>query len=366
MSIPRLWRRYIYLKTARSSTASQAPFQGQCVVDAETRTFNWPFFYALVDRVGVRVEDISRLQASNTLQRPGSGIQQESCTTSNDSNIVPEEEIVYTGNEDGVPMDGSLYGNGNASFDKEDGYYNMSDDSEDEVFDPDKQHIETLVAISGDSDKYYNTERWLRALLWTLQMYIDGFCGDYTFLYGKPYGPSSEAILSFINDHNGDPFTLHASMSNTPPLLPHQAAMAMLPRHAAHLLPKPLQAIVKDAQQSKKIFLANGDIDINEMLSAIEKVPRSAYTAEEWQRTVEGAPLLLRRARTKGVAVKKIPKPPGPRFESIRPFPVISSTEFEMTSAPPCYAWPSGAFQNTLKLAYKRVNGVRLNKLRPG
>lgn len=382
MTLGRLWRRYRSLKTV-SNGRSGPPFKGHCVVDGEKRTFNWPFFHALIDNVGAPVRSVAE-EWVNRGQAAASALSQKDSRNTgatmqahirfDDSDEELGEKIVYTGNEDGVPMDvtddqlsceqkGIASDQGSADVESDSGgEESVNGESEDGDVDEEKGHIDNIVAISGDSRIFYDTERWFRALLWTLHMYIDGYCSDYTFQYGKPYGPSCEVLSMYITDHNGDPFAIQAPVANTDPLLPHQAAVAMLPRHAAHLLPKPLQALVKDPVVSRRCFQANDTVDIFAIVKAINNVPRSEYSREELQRIVLGVPFLLRRPRsndrcqTSNLVVRR----PGPRFEHIRGWPVIFRKSFQVTTSPPCYAWPGGSIPNMLSLPYLQVGGTRL------
>lgn len=379
------------------------PFANQSIIDAKNRTFNWPFLFAMIPETN-RMHEVANVPEAAT--EP----QRELATSHRGQLVRPvpkidfcgaEEVVLYTGNEDGTYMESSGKGmsdyhdpgethsdpqgrgrqnqsrNGISVHDvddedayAEDGADNDSEysssseldsdyDSDEEFddIDEDEAHIENLVAISGSASKHYDTERWLRTLLWTLHMYVDGYCSDYSFTYGKRYAPSCAALRSFIRDHGGDPFAVQAPVSNAPALLPHQAAMAMLPKRAAALLPTPLQDIVNDPQASKKIFLPGDEINVALMLRAIELVPLSAYSDNELERTRFGQPFLIRRLRNRDRAPAANPdiEPPGELFSPVRQFPVLFSTTFPMTTSPPCHPWPTGGVPRLLTLPYKHV-----------
>lgn len=367
----------------RSPQGREAPFKGQCVVDAEKRTLNWPLFHALIKNVGFPVrtveDEIQRRDspsgADNPEPDPGNhkrGLTHISYDSSDDD---AGDDIVYTGSEVGRPMfevntvwnsdrsgaNTDSEGNDIALEDCNENDDIMDWEDEDDI-DEEQNHVENLISIAGTSNNLYDTERWIRCLLWTLHMYIDGYCSDFMFQYGKPYGPSCDVLTKFITDHNGDPFVLHAPISNVPPLLPHQAAVAMLPRHAVHLLPKPLQRLVEDPEVWKLIFLERDVINIPAMLHAIDQVPKSEYTVEERQRTLPGTPFLLRRPRYGDRPPRSNPtvKGPGSKFPVIPRGPVIFRKEFTVTSSPPCYPWPQGTIHNMLNLPYLIVGGARL------
>lgn len=368
----RLWKRYIKLK--RPVGEGGAKFEGQYVVDADTRTFNWPMFFALMDRTGVPVPSIAdALEESRSASpRPSKRKRpKEGYMTFSDSDV--EEQILYTGNEDGIPLsdadadaDAEAY-IGDAVEDDVDEADLSDDDSssveeDEEEVDPEQSHIDNLVSLTGDASQFFDTERWFRTLLWTLQMYIDGYCGDYTFQYAKPYGPSSAAILQYIRDHDGDPFMLHAPVSSAPALLPHQAAMAMLPRRATHLLPTPVQKIFEDTAVVKKIFLGNERVNVAEMVKAINSIPESAFSPSELRLTRHGSVLLLRipRRNDRVLGMNQKVWTPGTRYPAVAPVPVIFRKIVYPTSSPPGYKWPKGSFSNMMNLPYHKAKGMQL------
>lgn len=376
ISLPRLWRRYIKLKAPRKGTRSKAPFAGQYIINADTRTFNWAFLHSLMLHTGYEVPEISGgSTAGNTANTAAPSAAPSRKENESDWG---EDIVVYTGNEDGQYLDPVDEGEEESAVDDddEDESEETGDDweegeSDEEGFgdiDEDEAHIENLVAISGSNTKHYDTERYLRTLLWTLQMYIDGHCSDYSFSYNKPYAPSCAVIRKFIEDNGGDPFEVQAPVSNAPALLPHQAAMAMLPQSAAKFLPKPMQAIVADPKLARDIFLPRHKINVVAMLNAIEKVPMSAYSADELRRMRFGTPIQIRlpRGRDRRPAPRTpMYRPPGGRFAPLKVMPVIFMATFPMTTLPPCLPWPKGGVTGLLSKAYKRVGGAAEVRVSP-
>lgn len=372
VTLPRLWRRYLALKTIGTS-GGPPPFAGHSVIDAERRTFNWPFFHALIDKVGSPVPNIAeevrkRELAAAALLRER---QQQFMTDGTSSNGVadgPEDEngpideevdkTRYVDDEDDkddvdVDMDDG------GSDEDEVAVSMMEMNSEDEVEDDERNHIDNLVALTGDANMFYDVERWCRSLLWTIQMYIDGYCSDFAFQYGRPYAPSCDIVSDYINEHNGDPFEMHAPVSDAVPLLPHQVAVALLPPRCFNLLPTPLQTALSDPATVQRIFPKSGDVDIGELLVVVNNVPLTNYSAEERRRTIHGMPLMLRIARARDqvpTTNRNIPKP-GPKFQDIRLAPVLYRKRFQVTTSPPCRPWPRGAISNTMALPYKVVGG---------
>lgn len=333
-------------------------------------------FYALMDRVGVPVSSIA--EAEQEKESTPAGVPprrkrrgKEGYVSYSDSEVG--ERIVYTGNEDGVPMDcldddsvptrdESFSENGVSETDSYEDSSEYNGTEEEDYFDEEQEHIQTLVTLSGNSSKFYDTNRWVRALLWNIQMYVDGYCGDYSFRYGKPYGPPITEILNYIRNHDGDPFLHQAPVSNWRPLLPHQAAMAVLPKQAKHLLPKPLQRIYDDPVAVRKIFGSKDDVDVPSLIAETDRIPKSEFSSEELLRTFHGTPILLRHQRPQDQLPYSNPwvRRPGQKFEEIASRPVIYRAPFAVTSAPPCYKWPRGTVANLLELPYKTVGGFHL------
>lgn len=367
--------------------------------------------YAIINNLGVPLPpiestlqsetstlDTNSIQLASNMQNPLSFTQHNhQHHDTDDSEEDPGDVILYTGNEDGVFMSeiegqnqydtmkqnlqnvgdmaassmtvaASLSGSDDDISDESE--IDEDNDEEDEDYDEDNQHIENLVAISGSSKRFYDTERWFRVVLWTIHMYIDGFCSDYMFQYGKPYGPSCDVIAKYIRDYDGTPFTVQAPVSNASPLLPHEAALAMLPKQCADLLPTPLRPLVNDPSLSKKIFLPRNHVDVDALIEAVAKIPKSAYQPHELERTVLGNPFMLCRQRGNHYRPsfnQRVP-PPGPKFPPIRERPIILRSTFRMTQSSPCFPWPSGYDRGTLVDRYVKVGGHLLTppkRLRP-
>lgn len=333
-------------------------------------------FYALMDRVGVPVSSIAEAEqekestsAAVPAKRRRRG--KEGYVSYSDTDVA--EKIVYTGNENGVPMDCLDEGsaptsdkgfseNGVSESESYEDSSEYNETEEEDFFDEEQEHIQTLVTLSGNSSKFYDTNRWVRALLWNIQMYVDGYCSDYNFRYGKPYGPPITEILNYIRNHDADPFLHQAPVSNSRPLLPHEAAMAVLPRQAKHLLPKPLQRIYNDPLAVRRIFGSKDDVHVQNLITEIERIPKSEFSSEELFRTFHGIPILLRHQRPQDRMPHCNPQvqTPGQRFAKIADRPVIYRAQFSVTSAPPCYKWPRGTIANLLELPYKTVGGFHL------
>jgi hypothetical protein len=211
-TMARLWRRYMKLRgrycfneenPGEFSSVEDAKFANQTLIDPVARTFNWPFLCALVKNTGAVVPEITVETLTESRQQMAQNqarITQAPSVLALDfepecedaDSDMPEDEILYDGNENGADLDVlAVDSDGSAEdlpeMESEELAGSASDEAEqsesesefDEYEDPDSAHIATLIAISGSSGKFYDTEQWLRTLLYTLHMYIDGYCPDY-------------------------------------------------------------------------------------------------------------------------------------------------------------------------------------------
>jgi hypothetical protein len=169
-------------------------------------------------------------------------------------------------------------------------------------------------------------------------------------------------LASYIEAHDGDPHpTVQGPVSATPPLTPLKAAFAMLPKHAAHHLPKPLQELVHDTVSYSKIFITEFRISIEALHSAVDLIPEDAYTPEELTRGAFGRLILLRlpSAHDRTPVSNPTVATPGSRFPAVEPLPVIVRLRLDCTSAPPCFAWPTGSIPNMLGRRFKWAHASR-------
>jgi XRN 5'-3' exonuclease N-terminus len=381
-----------------------APFSKETLINPASRTFNWPFLCALVSNLGALVPEVtdasvreSVVQAQRNREQQALARRKEAHEAmeldSNSDDDIAGDDVLYTGNEQGDLVNSS-----------DDDYVNLtaesclssdSDGDFDEYDDTDSAHIDTLIAISGSSSKYFDCAQWLRALLFTVQMYIDAYCPDFYFCpsnplrsivfvatfsflcrraplsdtlslfcaaYTKQYAPSPKALVSYIKNQDGDPHpAIQAPVSVVPALTPMKAGFAMLPLYASHHLPKPLQDIVHDRVTSLKIFLQNDLVDFDELNAAFDRIPESSFTLAERERSTPGRVLMLRNPTQHEynsqlpVGNPHIPSP-GKRYPPILPQPVVIRRIVNSTSEPPCYAWPSGVIRDMLHRPFKRAH----------
>ena len=368
VSLGRLWKRYLALKVpskTKNAKSTNLPFRDAYLIDADNRTFNWPFLHALLDNVGAPVKpidvEIDAEQRSEVDHHKSDG-----------NGTMDEEVIVYNGNETGVPMeefvnfaqdwmseddsDDEDYAPNSDDDDDDDDEYDYDDDMM--CVDENAQHLETLAAYT-DNGVLYDTERWLRTVLWTLQMYIDGVCPDYHFQYARPYAPSCHDIADYVQKQ-GVSSAIHASVSAVEPLQPHIAAFAMLPSQAIGLLPVALQSTAKDKKVVGRIFSRNA-VDVAELIRVVGEVDLTKFSAEEKARMVHMAPVALRVAwkeeMVRGWKAKV--KRPSEKFEKLRKWPIIVSKTVANTKMPPCHSWTLQG-ENALLASFIRVPGRKL------
>lgn len=158
----------------------------KALVDPVSRTFNWPFLCAMVEAGGSRVPEFSdnpsrgtsRTAAQRKRDLDEKRAAEAEAEAEDDSDSDPDQ-IMYAGDESGLndalAVEDETGGDSCESDDDDD----TSESDFDEYEDEDSAHIETLVTIAGSSSKYFDTVEWLRTLLFTLQMYVDGYCPDF-------------------------------------------------------------------------------------------------------------------------------------------------------------------------------------------
>eukprot|EP00793_Prasinoderma_coloniale_P005579 PRCOL_00004052-RA len=104
-------------------------------------------------------------------------------------------------------------------------------------------------------------EAYTHGLAWTLGMYLDGECGDYRWAYEESRAPTAEELLRHIHLMPPRAFTVdeasaaaRAAGRDPSALLPHQAAMAMLPRAGRPYVPTPLRPLMDSAGAAGAVY----------------------------------------------------------------------------------------------------------------
>lgn len=371
---------------AAADQASGPPFANQTLVDPVRRTFNWPFLCALVDNVGARVPEPTQETLERRMIASTNGRRDEAersaraaaemsrvnaAAASKKTRVLvdvddDEDVVLYNGNEAGeFAMEGMRSGSGSESERSEESDGEAETESEkedyDEYEDEDTAHLETLIQISGSAGKYYDTVAWLRTLLFTLQMYIDGFCPDFYFAYTKRFAPSSRVLADFIRDADGDPHPVEAPVSALAPLTPLKAAFAIIPRASVHFLPEAYQTIARDDSVMAEIFPSDDSVCFKALHRALDAIPQSALTQDELKRISYGHVLHLCRAtvlNSLSLADKlEPPKPPGPNFSVPPREPAVLIRLLVPTSSPPCLPWPTGYIPGMLGRPTRQSHG---------
>lgn len=377
---------------AAADEASGPPFANETLVDPVRRTFNWPFLCALVDNVGARVSEPTladlersriasangRRAEANRAGRAAAASAHVNATattkgtklgTGTDEGSGEEDDddiVLYNGNEAGeIALEGVCSSSDGESDDRDESLNETTSEGEedeyDEYEDEDTAHLETLIQISGSAGKYFDTVAWLRTLLFTLQMYIDGFCPDYYFAYTKRFAPSSRVLATFIRDADGDPHPVEAPVSSLAPLTPLKAAFAIIPRASVQFLPQAYQAIARDNAVMAKIFPSDDSVCFEALHRALDAVPASALTVDEQKRINYGQVLHLCRATylTPMTLAGKLeaPKRPGANFADPPREPSVLIRLFLPTNSPPCLPWPKGHIPGMLGRPTRQSHG---------
>jgi hypothetical protein len=367
-SFKSIWGAYKALKQR------QGAMYGRSLLCGRDRTINLEFLYALMNRIAdplvpqltreliemyrdasLRGQEIARLADAEAARAPTDEVQSHDST-------ADVEQISYPGNPEDETLEDSMAGEAE-----------MHGSSHDDLL----ENVEVPEGAPAECDEpLFDTESWLRMLLWAVAMYVDGFCPDFYFTYPRPYGPSAADILRWLKEIDGDPIPmLQPPISVAPPLPPHAALLALVPARAARLLPRPLykrvlmrtrEAVQNDAmadisratpdETAKLItFILQDDgrrTNRALLLRVIEKIPEDEYEDLERTRIRLGSSLAFEltcrhsisrnehRFAKLAVPYEKLPKPPVERFARLAP----SWTDFVIqtvpfTTAPPCHSW---------------------------
>lgn len=355
------------MKTKPSEDGKPPAFHNHFLLDARNRTLNWPFFYALIHQSGhaVSIQDalleneLNRLETEEEAVNETGVIEAEGGdngpTGADDNEDVEDDDFDETVKESDIEED-ALH---DSEYVSDSTLSTLSTPPED----PDEQHIRRLMAMNGnDNSKYFDTEGWCRTLLWTIHMYIDGYCSDYSFRYGKPYAPNADMLSKYIRENDADPFNVCAPVSKTPPLLPHATALAVLPYRASHLLPQVLQ---KHALPDHLIDSEGTEV-LTRVSRALDDITPDMYRMNERRRTIHGEPFALAVAtgkqglRVPGMVPMTAPERLAAKFPRLGREPRIVKGISRRTSSPPCLQWPNAHSVGTLQEEYLIAGGRRL------
>lgn len=355
-----LWRRYVALKGAAKTNGRKRKgrFHGQFLLDSKTRSFNWAFLSALLQKIGQAVPTLSikylreskassEMSDSASLENGEPGIESLSGNGYGDNEQKSDTEasdigetIVYNGED--APTGTTL--------DEE-----MEDDDEyDDNYEDEEVGVTWPVGRGG---KLFDTRTWLEGVLWCIQMYVDGFTPDYGFVYAFPYAPKAGEIIQWIQVHDGDPFPIRSPVSTAKPLEPMKAAMAMLPRKYAYLLPVPFQQFFNDDSLYSSFCKDGVNVELSNMLGLFERVPPTELSPEEQRRLDFDDVVLIRYPNTSVYAANpnvRLPITPSRDFTPVKQTPVLVRRKVPSTQCAPCLSWPSGAIPELLERGYKR------------
>jgi hypothetical protein len=362
-----IWEAYKALKL------DKGPMRGKYLVCREQRSFDWEFLYALMKRlinplvpnltkelIEMYREASIRGQEALRLAQAGNAPVEASSSCESESKDSVERNVHTSDLEDGTEPDAA---HGEISAD---------------VTDPEDilEKVDIPEGISVDDDeKLYDTEEWLRTLLWALAMYIDGFCPDFYHTYSRAYGPSASDIVRWLKENDGDPLLqLQPPLSVAPPLPPHAALLALVPASAARLLPQPIfkRVLLRSQQQAENsesaaemgtnadetakliTFILQDDgrrTNRSLLLRVVEGIRDDEYEEIEKHRTRLSSSMAfaLRQGDMSGNGrtcassqerAPKLPEPPVQRFAKLS----LSGAEFsiegvQLTSTPPCRSW---------------------------
>lgn len=102
----------------------------------------------------------------------------------------------------------------------------------------------TFEGKSRRGRRLYGEKEYFQGILWNIQMYIDGFCPNYQYIYPYKYAPDARAIASWIESQDYEPVLDDpiVPMSNKGALTPLEACVAMMP--PGTIYPTPVDTII--------------------------------------------------------------------------------------------------------------------------
>lgn len=396
-----LWRRYCVLKRGdpkgkrkRLMEHVRPRFQGQRLIDACNRTMNWSFLCELLSNFNAIFPSENKSKKTpattnectrgNTVATPALDDDKSSPrepgqikpmmkSTTNEGDYMGSD---YQADKDDVQVDGadgdggSGDGDGDEVIGDEDRVKVLAnDDNCEEIDDNLTEQAETTNGLSTSvrMPKVYNNESYCRCLLWILQMYIDGYCSDFSFCYTGQCGPTARVLKEFISKSDDDILqTIQVPMSTFPPLRPDLLAAALLPRRAIHLLPVTHQGVIRQLPEDASvadIIQAVGSVVPNNAGVAVvgnENYINYAYVNNisavgggGWgnlrDKTMFGMPFML------GID-QRIQQAQSHYYHRNWKRTAMYKTMSRYSTAPPSIAWPNLTPTNVINQNYLRVS----------
>ncbi|TPX72379.1 hypothetical protein SpCBS45565_g00470 [Spizellomyces sp. 'palustris'] len=132
-----------------------------------------------------------------------------------------------------------------------------------------KEHLSSEGSLhEAGSSPLYNVRKYLEGLLWNLDMYMNGRCSDYRFMYPYSHGPAATDVGAWIDgvERTEGITELSLPVTNTAkaskPLPPPLCAVAMLPLERISLVPIEYQPRMQQFDVDMQSGLRSDDLAI--------------------------------------------------------------------------------------------------------
>lgn len=233
--------------------------------------------------------------------------------------------------------------------------------------DDDEEEEDELAGVEEGADAgalghLYDSVSYLRGVLWTLQMYIDGACPDYTYAYAARLAPSPAQIAQLLADTDDEAALalLTPPISHARPPTPAAVLVCLVPIDSLPLVAPAVDAqITAGTREMVRRLQADEDRWIHSDVQAEQRAKESMLCSlTELMACAEADALrglkpkeaaaigakchvyweTLSRDAEGGLVRFPLPKPPTARSHRIRPYG-LKSARVRSTIKPPCRPW---------------------------
>jgi hypothetical protein len=205
---------------------------------------------------------------------------------------------------------------------------------------------------------------FLQGLLWNIQMYEDGFCPDFWFMYDLPYAPSCCDLLEWIKQAAKESVRLEPPTSTEPPLHCDVACLTLMNVRGRGLVPPGLRDLMDIGSPVMHLYKEDSPsvFDVKALLEAVNNHPHW----EKREIDMGRAWTVVQRKDSKSAKDKKSRS--GARRISMPP-PLIShlqdvdvrSIEYLIlgaTDSPPCHPWSRPGLPMDLRPSPQSIDQV--------
>jgi hypothetical protein len=240
--------------------------------------------------------------------------------------------------------------------------YADNDDNDDDAYADDDLDDAARAGESGELGELFDVRGYLSGVLWTVQMYIDGLCPDYTYAYGARLAPSPAQVCAWLDalppaDARA---LLFPPVSEAPPPTPAAVLASLVPigglgevapqveRRLSAETRALLAALEADEERSLATELEIEERGKRSLLETLQTLMASAEADALHGLDTPGAQAIgaacmqhwqtIARDDGAGVARHALPRPPTARSVRIKPYGLLMKP-VRATLKPPCRKW---------------------------